>query len=60
MSRTTVLVYSERGLRRKYVDRVERIAVVAHVARHGQVRIGLALRHEQWLVERPRIRDIDD
>ena len=47
-------------MRRKDVERVERIVVVAHVARHGRVRIGLALRHEQWLVERPRIRDIDD
>ena len=60
MSPTTALVYSERGLRRKYVERVERIAIVAHVARQDHVRIGLALRREQWLVERPRIRYIDD
>jgi hypothetical protein len=49
-----------RSLRREDVECVERIGAVAHVARQGHVRIGFALRCEQRLVERLRIRDVDD
>jgi hypothetical protein len=45
-------------LRSEDVERVERIG--ADVARHRLVRIGLALRRKEPLIERPRIRDIDD